>query len=62
MRYTCSAIVNDWYCEDIVEAVSDRQAWFKFAQKYGYKMRNFTVMGKTPVAVQNTNEQLRFDI
>ena len=62
MRYTCSAIVNDRYCEDTVEAVSDRQAWFKFAQKYGYKMRNFTVMGKTPVAVQNTSEQLRFDI
>lgn len=62
MRYTCSAIVNDRYCEDTVEAVSDRQAWFKFAQKYGYKMRNFTVMGKMPVAVQNTNEQLRFDI
>lgn len=62
VNYTCSAIVNDRYCEDTVQAVSDRQAWFKFAQKYGYRMRNFTVMGKTPVAVQNTNEQLRFDI
>lgn len=62
MRYTCSAIVNDRYCEDTVEAVSDRQAWFKFAQKYGYRMRNFTVMGKTPVAVQASIEQLKFNI
>lgn len=63
-NYTVSAVINDRYCEDTVQAVSDRQAWFKFAKKYGFKMRNFVVMGQTPVATNiNTNlEQIRFDI
>lgn len=62
VNYTCSAIINDRYCEDTVQAVSDKQAWFKFAQKYGFKMRNFTVMGKTPVTGQALYEQVKFNI
>lgn len=61
-NYICSAIVNDRYCEDTVQAVSEKQAWFKFAQKYGFKMRNFTVMGKTPVAGQALCEQIKFNL
>jgi len=62
VNYICSAIINDRYCEDTVQAVSDKQAWYKFAKKYGFRMRNFTVMGKTPVAVQASVEQLKFNI
>lgn len=62
VNYTCSAIINDRYCEDTVQAVSDKQAWFKFAQKYGFKMRNFTVIGKTPVAGQALYEQVKFNL
>lgn len=61
-NYTCSAIVNNNYCEDTVQAVSEKQAWYKFAKKYGFRMRNFTVMGKTPVAGQASVEQIRFNI
>lgn len=62
VNYICSAIINDRYCEDTVQAVSDKQAWYKFAKKYGFRMRNFTVMGKTPVTVQASVEQLKFNI
>lgn len=62
LNYTCSALINDRYCEDTVQAVSDKQAWFKFAQKYGFRMRNFIVMGKTPVAGQALCEQIEFNI
>lgn len=61
-NYTCSALVNDRYCEDTVQAVSEKQAWYKFAKKYGFKMRNFVVMGQTPVATNPNIEQIRFDI
>lgn len=62
LNYVCSAIINDRYCEDTVQAVSEKQAWFKFAKKYGFRMRNFTVMGKTPVTGQALCEQLKFNI
>nr|DAU23732.1 MAG TPA: hypothetical protein [Caudoviricetes sp.] len=61
-NYTCSALVNDRYCEDTVQAVSEKQAWYKFAKKYGFRMRNFTVIGKTPVAGQALCEQIKFNI
>ena len=63
VNYICSAIINNNYCEDVVQAVSEKQAWYKFSKKYGFRMRNFTVMGKTPVAEKsNAIEQIKFDI
>lgn len=61
-NYIVSAVINDRRCEDVVQAISEKQAWFKFGKKYGFKMRDFTVMGKTPVAVQNQLEQIKFNI
>lgn len=61
-NYIVSAVVNDRYCVDMVQAVSEKQAWYKFAKKYGFRMRDFKVMGKTPVPVQSHVEQLEFNI
>lgn len=61
-KYIVSAIVNDRYCEDVVQAVSEKQAWFKFGKKYGFRMRDFKVMCKMHVTIKPHVEQLEFNI
>lgn len=58
--YICQAVVNNSLVEYKTNAVSDRQAWYKFCQYYGYKNRDFKVIGKTPVT--KSQEQLMFNI
>ena len=58
--YTVSAVVRDMLCTDEVQAVSDKQAWFFFCKKYGFKIRDFKIINKTKVF--NPVEQLSFNI
>jgi hypothetical protein len=58
--YSISAVVRDMLCTDEVQAVSDKQAWYFFSKKYGFKHRDFKILNKTEVP-QHT-EQLSFNI
>ena len=48
-KYVCSAVVNDYYTEYTVEAVSDKQAWYKFCTVYGYRIRDFKIIGRQEI-------------
>lgn len=58
--YTVSAVVRDMLCTDEVQAVSDKQAWYFFSMKYGFKHRDFKILNKT--IVPSSIEQLSFNI
>ena len=59
--YTVSAVVRDMLCTDIVQAVSDKQAWFFFCKKNNsFKIRDFKIIDKTLVPI--SIEQLSFNI
>lgn len=58
--YTCSAVIRDMVCTDDVQAVSEKQAWYKFSMKYGFKQRDFKILGVQ--AIKSNIEQIRFDI
>lgn len=58
--YTVSAVVRDMLCTDEVQAVSDKQAWFFFSKKHGFKHRDFKIINKTKVP--SSVEQLSFNI
>ena len=59
--YTVSAVVRDMLCTDIVQAVSDKQAWFFFCKKNCcFNIRDFKVIDK--VLVPSSSEQLAFNI
>ena len=48
-QYIVSAVVKGHYCEDSVYAYTDRQAWYFFAKKHGFAMRDFKILGKLAV-------------
>ena len=59
--YTVSGVIRDMLCTDIVQAVSDKQAWFFFCKKnHSFQVRDFKIIDK--VLVPNTTEQLAFNI
>ena len=58
--YTVSAVVRDMLCTDEVQAVSDKQAWYFFSMKYGFKHRDFKILNKT--IVPSSIEQSSFNI
>ena len=47
--YTVSAVVRDMLYVDNIIAVSDKQAWYFFSMKYGFKHRDFKILNKTIV-------------
>lgn len=59
--YTVSAVVRDMLCTDIVQAVSDKQAWFFFCKKNNsFNIRDFKIIDKVLVPEQST--QLAFNL
>ena len=58
--YTVSAVVRDMLCTDKVQAVSDKQAWYFFCKKYGFKTRDFKILDKSLVPA--SSQQLAFNI
>lgn len=58
--YTVSAVVRDMLYVDNIIAVSDKQAWYFFSTKYGFKHRDFKILNKT--IVPSSIEQLSFNI
>ena len=58
--YTVSAVVRDMLYVDNIIAVSDKQAWYFFSMKYGFKHRDFKILNKT--IVHSSIEQLSFNI
>lgn len=58
--YTVSAVVRDMLYVDNIIAVSDKQAWYFFSVKYGFKHRDFKILNKT--IVPSSIEQLSFNI
>lgn len=43
--YTVSAVVRESLIEDKFFAVSDKQAYYFFCKKYGFRNRDFKVLG-----------------
>lgn len=58
--YAVSAVVRDMLYTDNIIAVSDKQAWYFFSKKYGFKHRDFKILNKTKVPA--LVEQLSFNI
>ena len=58
--YTVSAVVREMLCTDEVQAVSDKQAWYFFSMKSGFKHRDFKILNKN--IVPSSIEQLSFNI
>lgn len=55
LKYYVSAVIRGTLCEDVVLAVSERQAWYLFGKSNGFAMRDFKVLGveeSTPSAIQ----------
>lgn len=50
-EFFISAIVNERLCEKKVKAITEKQAWYKFCQVFGYKHRDYKILGKTSVVV-----------
>lgn len=42
--YYCSAVVNNYLVEEKISACSEKQAWFFFCRKNGYKGRDFKAL------------------
>lgn len=62
--YTCSAVIRDMLCTDNVQAVSEKQAWYLFSKKNGFKQRDFKIIGvkESAVVIPEQNTQLTFNI
>ena len=54
--YTCSAVIRDMVCTDDVQAVSEKQAWYKFSMKYGFKQRDFKILGVQAIKSNNPTQ------
>lgn len=50
--FTCSAVIRDRRETAVVQAVSEKQAWFKFCSKYSYQNRDFKIIRQVPVQQQ----------
>lgn len=61
-KYTCQAVIRGILVEDNVQAVSSRQAWYKFCEKNGYRCRDFKIIGEEPVILESNEKQLSFNI
>lgn len=60
--YFCSAVVHNSYTEHKIHAVSEKQAWYKFCMIYGFRIRDFKIIGTTKVNYNLNAEQLSFDL
>ena len=44
INYYVSAVIKGHLVEDKIEAYTSKQAWYFFASKYGYAMRDFKAL------------------
>jgi hypothetical protein len=44
IKHYVSAVVKGHLVEDYLDAYTKRQAWYLFAQKYGFAMRDFKAL------------------
>lgn len=63
-EYVVTGVVRDMCEEDIIRAKSEKQAWFLFAKKHKFRVRNFKVLRETNLDREkedkNKNVQLSF--
>lgn len=61
-EYYCSAVVKGSYTEYKVNAISEKQAWYKFCQLYGFAIRDFKVISTTNISRNKIEGQISFNI
>lgn len=61
-EYCCSAVIKGSYTEHKVNAISEKQAWYKFCKVYGFAVRDFKVIGTTNISNNETPGQISFNI
>lgn len=59
--YTCSAVIRDMLCTDNVQAVSEKQAWYLFSKKNGFKQRDFKIIGTKEIVVPKEINKIKYE-
>lgn len=63
-KYQCVALINNYNVYETIEANSDKQAWYFYSKKHGFKHRNFNILSKEIIENDNIKndkyEQITF--